>query len=162
VRVLTAASFASRLCTNAQVLGGSTSSSSGGGGGDREGAGPAADAGAEAPAAAEVFDCSEVIELQRRGEAAAASVASWWPAAWPDAMPRGEPDRTVLAEKLIPMAEEKSGVKFAEGEKIPVLQGVLYVTRAPTSVPPGALDQLGVGGQIAEGEEAGPGQVINV
>ncbi|KAI8465990.1 MAG: hypothetical protein J3K34DRAFT_74041 [Monoraphidium minutum] len=128
----------------AKMLGGGGGGGGGGAAGGEEGGGGGEGGGAAA--AVEVFSCDEVLELQRRGAAAAASVAAWWPAPWAEQLPTGDPDRTVLAEKLVPMAEEKSGVKFATGASMPVLQGVLYVTRAPSSVPPGALDQLGVGG----------------
>lgn len=131
------------------------------GGADAAGDGDAA--AAAAPLA--TFSCDDVIELQRRGDAACALVKSWWPAPWESQMPQGEPDRTVLAEKIIPLAEEKAGAKFAAGKSLPTLQGVLYVTRRPDAVPPGALDQLGVAGQgIAEGEaeEEEQEQVVQV
>lgn len=99
------------------------------------------------------FDASEVLALRARGDAAVESVARWWPAAWEGQRPQGEPDRSVLTDKLIPMAEERAGgQKVEEGAHLPALRGVLYVTRAPTSVPPGAVDAPGA---IAEGDEEG-------
>jgi hypothetical protein len=104
------------------------------------------------------------MSLRAEGDAAVAAVASWWPAGWDDYRPEGEPDRSVLTQKLIPMAEERAGRKLEEGAgRLPALEGVLYVTRAPSSVPPGALDSLGLGqGGVPEGaegdEEEGEGE----
>ncbi|GBF93521.1 hypothetical protein Rsub_06654 [Raphidocelis subcapitata] len=124
-----------------------------------EGAAEAAEGAAEeaAPAPPRLFDASEILALRAAGDAAAASVEAWWPAAWAESRPAGEPDRGVLTEKLIPMAEERSGLRVAEGEKLPVLDNVLYVTRAPSTVPPGAMDALGVGPGAAGGGSGGGG-----
>jgi len=140
----------------ARILGGSAPAAAATAGGA---AGAAADT-ADAADAAATFDASEVLELQRRGDAALESVARWWPSGWADLRPEGEPDRSVLAQRLIPLVEERGGARVEAGARLPALQGVLYVTRAPTTLPPGALDSLGAGGEglgrgvgVAEGEE---------
>ncbi len=143
----------------ARVLGGAAPGSSSSGGGDAAAAAGSEAAGSEAGEAPVAdFDASEVLALQARGDAAVASVDRWWPAGWESHKPAGEPDRSVLAEKLLPLAEERSGLKVVEGARVPALQGVLYVTRAPTSVPPGAVDSglvplAGGGGAAAVAEE---------
>jgi hypothetical protein len=134
------------------------------GGGASGGGGAAAGGGAEAagPAAAEpapeTFDCGEVLALRERGDAALESVSRWWPAAWDAQRPDGEPDRSVLSGKLIPIAQERGGAPFEAGRRLLVLKNVLYVTRAPGSVPPGAVDRLGAGTRIPEGEEGAEGE----
>jgi hypothetical protein len=139
--------------------GGAPSGSGGGGGGGgtaaaKEGGGEGGEAAAaEAPAAE--FDAAEVLRLQEEGDAAVAAVKGWWPAGWDDYRPEGEPDRTVLAEKLLPMVAERCGTSVAPGAgRLPALTGVLYVTRAPTTVAPGAVDTPG-GEGVPEGDEEG-------
>jgi hypothetical protein len=104
--------------------------------------------------AGEEVEAAELQQLLQLGAEKRDSVESWFPAEIAEMAVAGEPDRTLVLEKLIPEWEKRQGgQKLAETSgRVPALQGLLYVTRAPNSIPPGALAQLQ--------SEAGPGAPV--
>jgi hypothetical protein len=104
------------------------------------------------------FDAAEVQRLLADGEAARQAVLSWWPPAWAAHAPDGDPDRSLVTQRLLPEWERRVGGGAplpADGEAV-ALAGLLYVTKAPSAIPPGALVQLEAGGGeglAAVGEE---------
>lgn len=86
------------------------------------------------------FDCDEVLQLMAEGESARASVLSWFPAPWSQHVIDGEPDRSLLHQRLLPeLAQRNNGAVLTPGGKLPVLTGLLYVTKPPSSIPAGAV-----------------------
>ena len=97
----------------------------------------------------EEFDAEELQQLLHQGEAMRESVLSWFPELWRPVAVDGEPDRTLVLEKLVPEWEKRNegrGLREVKG-KVGALQGLLYVTKAPSSIPPGAVRQLEEAGQ---------------
>lgn len=74
-----------------------------------------------------------------RGEAARESLLSWWPPSWAAAAMDGEPDRSLLTGRLVPELAKRGAGQLAPGGVVQVLGGLLYVTKPPTSIVPGAL-----------------------
>eukprot|EP00882_Tetradesmus_deserticola_P021047 GHRQ01022765.1.p1 GENE.GHRQ01022765.1~~GHRQ01022765.1.p1 ORF type:complete len:205 (+),score=89.53 GHRQ01022765.1:158-772(+) len=102
--------------------------------------------------AGKTVDAAVVQQLMQQGEAARESLLRWWPERWRAHAADGEPDRTLVLQKLLPELEKRQGQPLpAEGD-VEVLHGLLYVTKAPSAIPPGALVQLE--GQ-REGQQAG-------
>jgi hypothetical protein len=67
---------------------------------------------------------------------------SWWPESWRAHAADGEPDRTLVLQQLLLEFEKRHGQQLpAEGE-VEALHGLLYVTKAPSAIQPGALVQL--------------------
>ncbi len=87
------------------------------------------------------FEASEVLGLMADGEEAREKLLGWWPQRWASSAMDGEPDRTLLITRLLPEVEKRSGSRLEAGAKLPALEGLLYVTAPPTSLPPGALVQ---------------------
>lgn len=92
--------------------------------------------------AGKTVNAAVVQDLLAKGEAARDSLLSWFPVAWNAHAQDGEPDRTLVLQKLLPEFEKRKGHPLpAEGE-IDSLQGLLYVTKSPNAIPPGALSQV--------------------
>jgi hypothetical protein len=106
--------------------------------------------------AGNTVDAAVVQQLIQQGEEARVSLLSWWPESWVAHAADGEPDRTLVLQKLLPEFEKRQGQGLpAEGE-VEALHGLLYVTKAPSAIPPGALVQLE--GQQQEEQQQQEGQ----
>jgi hypothetical protein len=63
----------------------------------------------------------------------------------------GEPDRSLVLEKLLPELERRTGAPLPAEGSVPALAGLLYVTRPPSSVPAGAVQHvLAAGHEVQE------------
>eukprot|EP00775_Hariotina_reticulata_P013201 gene13201-13332_t len=94
-----------------------------------------------------VVDAAVVQQLLKQGEAARESVLSWFPEAWKAHASDGEPDRTLVLQKLLPELERRrEGQQLPQSGEVEAVMGLLYVTKTPSSIPPGALMQLEVEG----------------
>jgi hypothetical protein len=102
--------------------------------------------------AGETFDAEELQQLLEKGEEMRESVLRWFPEPWRPVAVDGEPDRTLVVDKLVPewgkrnATEGLGGLMEAKGN-VGALQGLLYVTKAPSSIPPGAVRQLEAAGR---------------
>lgn len=92
--------------------------------------------------AGKTVDAGVVQQLIQQGEEARVLLLSWWPEGWRAHAADGEPDRTLVLQKLLPEFEKRQGVEFPASGEVEALHGLLYVTKAPAAIPPGALVQL--------------------
>jgi hypothetical protein len=80
-----------------------------------------------------------VLELMQRGEAARAKLLGWWPEPWRGAAMDGDPDRTLISSRLLGELAKQGAGELVPGASVAALQGLLYVTKPPSTVAPGAL-----------------------
>ncbi|KAF8070894.1 hypothetical protein HT031_000975 [Scenedesmus sp. PABB004] len=102
------------------------------------------------------LDAGEVRALLSDGEAARGAVLAWFPAPWRPHAADGEPDRS-LVQKLLAEWEKRHGSPLPDAGEAEALSGLLYVTKAPSTLPPGALQQTEEGEEGEEGEAAAAG-----
>lgn len=102
--------------------------------------------------AGKALDAAEVQQLLKQGDEARESVLAWFPEVWRAHAADGEPDRTLVLQKLLPECEKRHGQQLPLEGEVEALHGLLYVTKAPSSIPPGALVQLEAGEQEQEQE----------
>eukprot|EP00879_Flechtneria_rotunda_P012289 GHRR01012835.1.p1 GENE.GHRR01012835.1~~GHRR01012835.1.p1 ORF type:complete len:201 (+),score=94.46 GHRR01012835.1:1252-1854(+) len=95
------------------------------------------------------FHAAAVQQLLQQGAAAVESVLRWFPDVWNAHAVDGEPDKTLVLQKLLPAWEERHGGPLPAEGGAEALQGLLYVIESPTLLPPGALMHVG-GGAPAE------------
>jgi len=75
----------------------------------------------------------------QEGESARSSLLSWFPEAWVAGAMDGEPDRTLLQSRLVEELSKQSAGSLEAGAKLTPLKHLLYVSKPPTSIAPGAL-----------------------
>jgi hypothetical protein len=92
--------------------------------------------------AGKTVDAAVIQQLIQQGEEARVSLLSWWPESWRAHAADGEPDRTLVLQKLLPEFEKRHGQQLPGEGEVEALHGLLYVTKAPSAIPPGALVQL--------------------
>lgn len=88
------------------------------------------------------LEAASVQGLLSKGEAARESLLSWFPHVWAPQAQDGEPDRTLVLQRLLPEIEKRMGEPLPAEGQINSLHGLLYVTKSPNSIPPGALSQV--------------------
>lgn len=75
----------------------------------------------------------------QRGETARISLMRWWPAVWAPAALAGDPDRSLLATRLSAELDKQDAGTLEAGAQLKALKNLLYVTKPPTTIAPGAL-----------------------
>lgn len=101
------------------------------------------------------IDAGEVQELLQQGEQAREAVLSWFPAPWKAAAEDGEPDRSLVLQKLLPEFERRSGAALPSEGQVDAMTGLLYVTRPAASIPAGAVQHLAAEGEVETVVEEG-------
>lgn len=101
------------------------------------------------------IESQDVQELLQEGEQAREAVLGWFPEPWRAAAEDGDPDRSLVLQKLLPEFERRTGAPLPAAGQVDAMVGLLYVTRPAAAVPAGAVQQLAAEGveAVPEGEE---------